>query len=896
MDKVSYLAGKFSKLSIKRAMNRYCDEDYATQLKVRFVYFLILSEMIALFVIILLTAYLQKYIQAKSINWFIIVPETILLICFFLSFIILIKGYFRIASHSILILSFITIWLVMFFDKSDTFSVLDTILFVPVIISTTSIIVRKKKHLIFLYSLFNLIIFFAFVYVFNLKYNGPKGIISDFLIDGTSAIAFGGLVAFHNFRINREALDKAQEDIQNRKKVEQSLLVSEKKYREMTEFLPQTVFECDLNGRLNYVNKFGLEKFGYTSSDIEAGLNIFKTIHPSDLNKAKENIQRIIENSTVSNNQYKAINREGEIIHVHIYTTIIRENEINLGLRGVLIDISAEVKSSLEIKQSRDQFQSLVDNIPGITYRCRYDKNWTMLFMSSEVDRISGYPSAEFINNNIRTYASVIHGEDIQYVTKAVDEAIKENRSWEIEYRILHKDGSIRWAYERGKAIKDNEGQIEFLDGFILDFTQKKLSDQALIESENKYKDLFLNAPVPLATVNAKGEMTGINNLFTSTLGYLIDDIKTIEQWWSKAYPDENYRSNVKNIWETEFNKAIANQTNLKALEYNVCDKFGNQLVMLIGATIHQDTVLAGFIDITEKKKTETELEKYRENLEILVRERTEELETANEELKSVNEELNDKNKIINNQNTELKTTLQNLQDAQTQLVQSEKMASLGILTAGIAHEINNPLNFIMGGCTGLEEHFNDFDQNQNKNVAFFIDCIKNGVGRAAEIVSSLNQFSRDKGTYDEIAAIHSIIDNCLVILNNNIKSRIEVEKYYCEESISIIGNVGKLHQVFINILNNSLHAIGNKGIIKISTKKTTENVLIEIFDSGHGISKENLTKITDPFFTTKEPGEGTGLGLSISYNIIREHKGTISFDSEPNKGTTVLITFPIKY
>lgn len=292
-------------------------------------------------------------------------------------------------------------------------------------------------------------------------------------------------------------------------------------------------------------------------------------------------------------------------------------------------------------------------------------------------------------------------------------------------------------------------------------------------------------------------------------------------------------------------------------------------------------------------RKTEAELEKHRSHLQELVDEKTKILDMALKELNTINEELSQKNSIINNQNSELKNALQHLKDTQMQLLQSEKMASLGILTAGVAHEINNPLNYILGGYTGLQNYFN---QNgiENERVTMLLDNIKTGIDRSAAIVSGLNQFSRSRENFDERCDIHAIIENCLVILNNQLKDRVEIIKDYTSEPFSLIGNVGKLHQVFINLLVNASQAIDEHGTITIKTEKSGKWLNIDVADTGSGISKENLPKITDPFFTTKDPGKGTGLGLSITFTIIREHNGRLEFKSELKKGTTVRIKLPI--
>lgn len=272
-----------------------------------------------------------------------------------------------------------------------------------------------------------------------------------------------------------------------------------------------------------------------------------------------------------------------------------------------------------------------------------------------------------------------------------------------------------------------------------------------------------------------------------------------------------------------------------------------------------------------------------------------EELQAANEELSAINEELFNKNEIINSKNKELKSTLQNLKETQAQLFQTEKMASLGILTSGVAHEINNPLNYIMGAYVGFENYFKENDLVHDKNIPFLLSSLLEGIEKAAAIVQSLNQFSRDSKSNNETCNLISIIDNCLVMLNNQLKHRIEVEKCYLCEDLIVTGNVGKLHQSFINILSNASQAISEKGIIGIKTFIHKGSAIIEISDNGSGISEENLVKITDPFFTTKEPGKGTGLGLSITYSIIQEHGGKLEYESTKGEGTLARIALPLK-
>ena len=200
-------------------------------------------------------------------------------------------------------------------------------------------------------------------------------------------------------------------------------------------------------------------------------------------------------------------------------------------------------------------------------------------------------------------------------------------------------------------------------------------------------------------------------------------------------------------------------------------------------------------------------------------------------------------------------------------------------------------LNFIKGGIIALENFIQDKSENLKKETDPYFEMINSGINRTTKIVKSLNRFNRSNSQMNELCDINSIIDNCLVILSNKLKHKIEIIKDFSDDTV-IKGNEGQLHQMFTNILSNSEQAIIDKGYIKITTIATDKNVIISIKDSGIGISKESVNRIFEPFYTTKQPGKGTGLGLSIVYNIIKEHKGNIEFKSKENIGTNLEITF----
>lgn len=257
------------------------------------------------------------------------------------------------------------------------------------------------------------------------------------------------------------------------------------------------------------------------------------------------------------------------------------------------------------------------------------------------------------------------------------------------------------------------------------------------------------------------------------------------------------------------------------------------------------------------------------------------------EELQAQNEELEERRQELKSQNEQLRST-------QDQLVHSEKMASLGILTAGVAHEINNPINFIYNGSVAVEQHMSEKCPEQLNEIRPFLEAINTGVSRAYSIVKSLNKYSRSKPWNYIEYDLHEVVEDCLTMLYNQHKDHVEIKREFAGVQISVMASEGQLHQAFLNILSNAIQAIDGRGTVTIRTRLKNETAEVAMSDNGQGISPEDQKKIFDPFFTTKDPGKGTGLGLSITQKIIYEHNGSINFQSALNKGSVFTVHFPL--
>jgi two-component system NtrC family sensor kinase len=287
-------------------------------------------------------------------------------------------------------------------------------------------------------------------------------------------------------------------------------------------------------------------------------------------------------------------------------------------------------------------------------------------------------------------------------------------------------------------------------------------------------------------------------------------------------------------------------------------------------------------------------------------------------QLKRIEKELIEKNR-------QLEEALRRASEMQEHLILAEKMASLGQVTAGIAHEIKNPLAFMKGNVNPLQRDFQQilqvlekyestvsaqdlqprFSEIESfkdevdfqvlvKEVNNLLEGMREGADRITQIVRSLGYFSKSGEEELSLSDVHQGIDSTLMLLSGETGDRIGIQKEYGDLP-EIECYPGKLNQVFMNLLSNAIQAIHGQGKIVIKTARDGDNIRISIKDSGRGMPSEVQDRIFEPFFTTKELGQGSGLGLSISYNIIAQHSGKIMVNSEPGIGTEFIISLPEK-
>ena len=380
--------------------------------------------------------------------------------------------------------------------------------------------------------------------------------------------------------------------------------------------------------------------------------------------------------------------------------------------------------------------------------------------------------------------------------------------------------------------------------------SQQRQVEIALRESEERFRLLLQQAPIAMSTSNEKEEVDYVNDRFSETFGYTLEDIPNLKSWWSKAYPDERYRQEVLETWKIVMKTASQVQPNIASHEFKVTCKDGTvRDVEIFGNKIGRKDLII-FNDITERKHAE----KYREQLE-------------------------------------------------EQLFQSQKMEAIGRLAGGVSHDLNNMLMPIIGYAEMAAERFPAEDPGRN-----YVGQILKAADRARNLNSQLLAFGRKQIFELKPIDLRLVVVGIKEILSRTVRENILINITLPDSLRNIRADTRQIELVLMNLAVNAQDAMPNGGVLTISLQDANiENqgdllsgdvppgsyVLLTVSDNGIGMKKETVAHIFEPFFTTKELGRGTGLGLSTVYGIIKQHGGYICVNSEPDKGTIFKIYIP---
>lgn len=283
-------------------------------------------------------------------------------------------------------------------------------------------------------------------------------------------------------------------DITERKKAELELQATKQKLDSIFAEMDDVVWSARLpDFQLLFTTPSVNSMFGVSVEEFLSNAKIWEELIYSKDKEIINDIYQDLQNLGFYAREYRVVSRSGEIKWIYNKGKVVyNEQGVPIRVDGYIQEITARKNIEIHLDESREQYQSLVQNIPGITYRCKADANWTMLFLSKQIEQLTGYPIDDFIDNKERSFGSVIHPDDIGWVAMTVDRGIQNNEPWEIEYRLIHKEGKEYWVYEKGMGVKNEEGVIEYLDGFILDISKRKEIEVALHQSNDIVKNIHI--------------------------------------------------------------------------------------------------------------------------------------------------------------------------------------------------------------------------------------------------------------------------------------------------------------------------------------------------------------------------------------------------------------------
>jgi PAS domain S-box-containing protein len=400
----------------------------------------------------------------------------------------------------------------MIFHDNQIIARLNTIAYVFMILTVLPVLVQKRNYIILLVAAVNILAVIGFTIFFKDRLNLTRVDFWDYLIDNSVAIAFVGLIGFYMNRIYTSAIEQAQTDLQKRIETEESLVESEKKYREITESLPQIIFEIDLNGRVSYINQIGLTKYGYSSDDISKDLLVTDLIVEKEI--LLQNIDKNIRGD-LNAFKYTAIKKDKSTFPIHVFSNVILKNGEPAGLRGIAIDLTDELKAQKTIQESEERFSTAFRSNPAPMAISDIE---TGLFIdvNDKWVQLIGYSRDEHIGQT---------SEDLNYWFDKDDRLkiirkLKENGFIKDEIvRVRTRSGmpiNVKWSIE---IITLNDRKVML--SLCIDETEKLKAEAELRESEERFSVSFKSSPAPLIISDIEtGQIIDVNNKWVEMLGY----------------------------------------------------------------------------------------------------------------------------------------------------------------------------------------------------------------------------------------------------------------------------------------------------------------------------------------------------------------------------------------
>jgi two-component system, cell cycle sensor histidine kinase and response regulator CckA len=623
-----------------------------------------------------------------------------------------------------------------------------------------------------------------------------------------------------------------------------ALRKSEKKYRTLIESMTEGIAVMDDTQKFTFVNSacadiFGLEQESLLSRNFSEFLSVNENV------RLQEQIRN--RKAGASDKYSLRINRDdGESRNLLIAANPMEENGRFTGSFGILSDITKQIQAEEKLHQTQFRLATVFDNVPDIVL---FEKNKNEQFISDNIENLLGWAPKDFTENK-SFFMSLVHSEDIEVTRKKFIKWYHHSRDeiLTLWYRIRKTDGTYIWIESRLVEITP-ENKESYIAGVLINISPLKEVEEALRKSRALYRTVVEDQNEFITRFLPDGTFTFVNGAYSRHRNIPIEKLIGIN-WIKECSETEQKAINERLEQLTETNPVIT-QTFLK--EYLDGTKYWTE--WKYRAIFNENKQLTEIQsignDITDKMVAEEEKEKIR-----------------------------------------------------NQLNQSQKMEVVGRLAGGIAHDFNNLLTAINGYSDILKSKIPKDDP-----LREYVDVISNTGQKAAQLTKQLLGFSRKQIVDPKVLNINKVISEMKKMLGQLIGNNIEYNVNLSDNINKFKADPGQMEQVLVNLIVNARDAVADNGTIDVSTENLTyqedyvtpnttipegKYIAFNVRDNGEGIKDENIEKIFEPFYTTKEPGKGTGLGLSTVFGIVRQNHGYILVNSEFGKFSEFRIIFPI--
>jgi PAS domain S-box-containing protein len=652
--------------------------------------------------------------------------------------------------------------------------------------------------------------------------------------DGTKLFVESSILPLRNDNGDIIGFRGIARDVTEHMQMIEALKKSEERYRTILEDIEDSYFEVDLAGNFTFANDSTCRHLKYSKKEL-IGLNY------KDFTAAED-----------AETVYKAFNkvyRTGKPMHGLIWKVVrkgigegfaeaaispLRNNEGEIiGFRGVGRDITKRLQMEKALRQSEERYRSVLEQMEEAYYEVDIAGNFT--FFNDALCRQLGYSREELMGMNYRAYTPKNYVQRMYKVFNQVYQTGKPSTGFSVER--IKKDEARTFAEISTFPLRNESGKIIGFRGIVRDITERMQAEETLKESEEKFRTLSEESP-NMIFINKMGPIVYANMRCEEVMGYKREELYSQDFDFLTLIAPE-FRKQVKTNFESH-----GRGLEPKSLEYALLTKDGRQIEALLFTKLikyQKEMAILGIItDITERKKAEEERKQMEQKAQL-----------------------------------------------------ASRLASVGELASGVAHEINNPLTGVIGYAHLLLDR-KDIPQDIRRDL----EIISEGAQRVAGIVRKLLTFARQQKPEQKLADINEIVSTTLDLRTYELTSNnIEVTFQPAVDLPMTIADPAQLQQVFLNLIINAeteMKSAHSKGKLSIKTEHIDNTIRISFKDDGPGIAKENLEKIFNPFFTTREVGQGTGLGLNLCHGIINEHKGRIWAESRLGRGATFLVELPI--